>query len=51
MLRLLPLVPVEIGVFILEYLSLPLSHLVENDLQSLRIDDSTFVEISIYSES
>lgn len=44
-------VPIDVGVLLFEYLALPHRHLVENDLQSLRIDDPTLIDITLCSTS
>lgn len=44
---LLSLEPVHVCVFFLEYFSFPYGHFIENDLQSLGVDNSALVYITI----
>lgn len=46
-LRLLALVPIQIGILLLEHLLFPLSHFIQDDLQSLRVNNTTLVDVSI----
>ncbi len=50
-LRLFPLVPVQIRILLLEYLLLPFSHLIQDDLKSFHVDHAALVDVALYMKN